>query len=45
MVPAFLQYLKENHYRVAHLVPATPGPKIDPKTDPKAEAAHAKVTP
>jgi peptidoglycan/xylan/chitin deacetylase (PgdA/CDA1 family) len=37
MVPAFLQYLKENHYRVVHLVPATPGPK--------AEAAHAKVTP
>jgi peptidoglycan/xylan/chitin deacetylase (PgdA/CDA1 family) len=37
MVPAFLQFLKENHYRVVHLVPATPGPK--------AEAAHAKVTP
>jgi peptidoglycan/xylan/chitin deacetylase (PgdA/CDA1 family) len=37
MLPAFLQYLKENHYRVVHLVPATPGPK--------AEATHAKATP
>jgi peptidoglycan/xylan/chitin deacetylase (PgdA/CDA1 family) len=49
MVPAFLQYLKANHYRVVHLVPATPAPKIDPKadskTDLKTEAAHAKVTP
>jgi peptidoglycan/xylan/chitin deacetylase (PgdA/CDA1 family) len=49
MVPAFLQYLKENHYRVVHLVPATPGSKADPKaglkTDLKTEAVHAKATP
>jgi peptidoglycan/xylan/chitin deacetylase (PgdA/CDA1 family) len=49
MVPAFLQYLKENHFRVVHLVPASSGPKIDtkadPKADPKTEAAHAKATP
>jgi peptidoglycan/xylan/chitin deacetylase (PgdA/CDA1 family) len=25
MLPAFLRYLKENHYHVVHLVPATPG--------------------
>ncbi len=25
MLPAFLQYLKENHYQVVHLVPASPG--------------------
>jgi peptidoglycan/xylan/chitin deacetylase (PgdA/CDA1 family) len=37
MLPAFLQYLKDNHYRVVHLVPATPGPKDG--------AVHAKVTP
>jgi len=29
MLPAFLQYLKENHYRVVHLVPATPGAKVE----------------
>jgi hypothetical protein len=49
MVPAFLQYLKDNHYRVVHLVPATPGPKVSPKPevkpDLKPEAAHAKATP
>ena len=25
MLPAFLRYLRDNHYRVVHLVPATPG--------------------
>ena len=25
MLPAFLRYLKENHYQVVHLVPAAPG--------------------
>ena len=25
MLPAFLRYLKENHYRVVHVVPAAPG--------------------
>jgi peptidoglycan/xylan/chitin deacetylase (PgdA/CDA1 family) len=53
MVPAFLQYLKDNHYRVVHLVPAAPGPKDSPtpevkpgpKPDLKPEAAHAKATP
>lgn len=45
MVPAFLQYLKENHYRVVHLVPATPGPKDSPKPGLKPEATHAKATP
>jgi peptidoglycan/xylan/chitin deacetylase (PgdA/CDA1 family) len=25
MLPAFLRYLRENHYRVVHLVPAAPG--------------------
>jgi peptidoglycan/xylan/chitin deacetylase (PgdA/CDA1 family) len=29
MLPAFLQYLKENHYRVVHLVPAKPGAKLE----------------
>jgi peptidoglycan/xylan/chitin deacetylase (PgdA/CDA1 family) len=29
MLPAFLQYLKENHYRVVHLVPAIPGAKVE----------------
>jgi peptidoglycan/xylan/chitin deacetylase (PgdA/CDA1 family) len=29
MLPAFLQYLKENHYRVVHLVPAKPGARIE----------------
>jgi hypothetical protein len=24
MLPAFLRYLKENHYHVVHLVPAVP---------------------
>jgi peptidoglycan/xylan/chitin deacetylase (PgdA/CDA1 family) len=24
MLPAFLRYLRDNHYRVVHLVPATP---------------------
>ncbi|MDE2602360.1 MAG: polysaccharide deacetylase family protein [Bradyrhizobium sp.] len=32
MLPAFLDYLRQNHYRVVHLVPAAPGAK--------AEAAH-----
>jgi peptidoglycan/xylan/chitin deacetylase (PgdA/CDA1 family) len=45
MVPAFLQYLKENHYRVVHLVPAAPGPKVNPKPEVKPDAAHAKATP
>jgi peptidoglycan/xylan/chitin deacetylase (PgdA/CDA1 family) len=34
MLPAFLSYLKENHYRVVHLVPAAPGAKAE------AETAH-----
>ena len=25
MLPAFLRYLRDNHYRVVHLVPAAPG--------------------
>ena len=25
MLPAFLRYLRDNHYRVVHLVPASPG--------------------
>jgi peptidoglycan/xylan/chitin deacetylase (PgdA/CDA1 family) len=25
MLPAFLRYLRDNHYRVVHVVPATPG--------------------
>ena len=29
MLPAFLRYLRENHYRVVHLVPATPAPDFD----------------
>ena len=29
MLPAFLRYLKENHYRVVHLVPAIPGAKAE----------------
>ena len=49
MVPAFLQYLKDNHYRVVHLVPAAPGPKVSPELEVKPglkpEAAHAKATP
>jgi peptidoglycan/xylan/chitin deacetylase (PgdA/CDA1 family) len=34
MLPAFLRYLKENDYRVVHLVPTTPG------TNDKVEAVH-----
>ena len=29
MLPAFLRYLKENHYRVVHLVAAIPGAKVE----------------
>jgi peptidoglycan/xylan/chitin deacetylase (PgdA/CDA1 family) len=29
MLPDFLRYLKDNHYRVVHLVPAAPGKKPD----------------
>jgi peptidoglycan/xylan/chitin deacetylase (PgdA/CDA1 family) len=29
MLPAFLRYLRENHYRVVHLVPASPGVDSD----------------
>ncbi len=28
MLPAFLRYLRDNHYRVVHLVPATPGADV-----------------
>jgi peptidoglycan/xylan/chitin deacetylase (PgdA/CDA1 family) len=34
MLPAFLRYLKDNHYRVVHLVP------LDKKPDPVAPAAN-----
>src|SRR5882757_10053604 len=30
MLPDFLHYLKDNHYRVVHLVPAAPDKKPDP---------------
>jgi peptidoglycan/xylan/chitin deacetylase (PgdA/CDA1 family) len=30
MLPAFLAYLKEHHYRVVHLVPAVPDNRPDP---------------
>ena len=30
MLPAFLRYLRDNHYRVVHVVPAAPGPNIKP---------------
>jgi peptidoglycan/xylan/chitin deacetylase (PgdA/CDA1 family) len=55
MLPAFLRYLRENHYRVVHLVPAQPGAKAEgvtsegekaegPKADgPKAEVPKAEV--
>ena len=29
MLPAFLRYLRDNHYRVVHLVPAAPGVDFD----------------
>jgi peptidoglycan/xylan/chitin deacetylase (PgdA/CDA1 family) len=29
MLPDFLRYLKDNHYRVVHLVPAAPDKKPD----------------
>jgi peptidoglycan/xylan/chitin deacetylase (PgdA/CDA1 family) len=29
MLPAFLRYLRDNHYRVVHLVPAGPGPDFE----------------
>ena len=28
MLPGFLRYLRDNHYRVVHLVPATPGADV-----------------
>jgi peptidoglycan/xylan/chitin deacetylase (PgdA/CDA1 family) len=37
MLPDFLRYLKDNHYRVVHLVPATP----DKKPDPVPSAANS----
>ena len=39
MLPAFLRYLRENNYRVVHLVPTTPGVKTEAA---KAEAAKAE---
>src|SRR3954470_5392860 len=36
MLPDFLRYLKDNHYRVVHLVPAAP----DKKPDPAPSAAN-----
>jgi peptidoglycan/xylan/chitin deacetylase (PgdA/CDA1 family) len=30
MLPDFLRYLRDNHYRVVHLVPAAPDKKPDP---------------
>ena len=30
MLPAFLRYLRDNHYRVVHVVPAASGPNIKP---------------
>src|SRR5258708_963492 len=29
MLPAFLRYLRENHYRVVHVVPASPAKAVD----------------
>jgi peptidoglycan/xylan/chitin deacetylase (PgdA/CDA1 family) len=29
MLPAFLRYLRDNHYRVVHVVPAAPGINFD----------------
>jgi peptidoglycan/xylan/chitin deacetylase (PgdA/CDA1 family) len=29
MLPAFLRYLRDNHYRVVHLVPASPVKPVD----------------
>jgi peptidoglycan/xylan/chitin deacetylase (PgdA/CDA1 family) len=36
MLPDFLRYLRDNHYRVVHVVPATP----DKKPDPAPSAAN-----
>jgi peptidoglycan/xylan/chitin deacetylase (PgdA/CDA1 family) len=36
MLPDFLRYLKDNHYRVVHIVPAAP----DKKPDPAPSAAN-----
>jgi peptidoglycan/xylan/chitin deacetylase (PgdA/CDA1 family) len=36
MLPDFLRYLRDNHYRVVHLVPASP----DKKPDPAPSAAN-----
>ena len=38
MLPAFLRYLRENHYHVVHLVPATPGAKAESATTEGAKA-------
>jgi peptidoglycan/xylan/chitin deacetylase (PgdA/CDA1 family) len=35
MLPAFLRYLRDNHYRVVHLVPAAPGPTAASAPIPK----------
>jgi peptidoglycan/xylan/chitin deacetylase (PgdA/CDA1 family) len=40
MLPNFLRYLKDNHYRVVHLVPAAP----DKKPDPVPSAANLSPT-
>ena len=35
MLPAFLRYLRDNHYRVVHLVPAAPGADCRPRPEPE----------
>ena len=35
MLPAFLRYLRDNHYRVVHLVPARPASILAVPTDPR----------
>ncbi len=43
MLPAFLRYLRKNHYHVVHLVPAVPGARESAKVESgKAEGAKSE---
>ena len=42
MLPAFLRYLRDNHYRVVHLVPAEPGAHSEWVPDEPKSSAELK---
>lgn len=42
MLPAFLRYLRDNHYRVVHVVPAEPAAHVDGATEVSKSSAELK---